>query len=93
MEEQSRAPYFPNEEPMQTGGKEFPEEPDLVEIRIEQLSPTVQAILSLRMAKSPHAKQGDEARMLVSEINARALGENTSPEVTAEKLLKDEQEK
>jgi len=93
MEKENKAPYFPNEEPRPTGDKPFPEEPELEEIKIDELSPTVQAILSLRLAKSPHAKQGEEARVLVSEINAKALGENTSPEIAAKKLLKEEQEK
>jgi len=93
MEKESRAPYWPNEEPLKTGGKPFPEEPELTKIDISQLTPDQQAILALRLAKKPHAQEGEEARMLVSEVNSRALNENISPEAAAKKILQEEQER
>jgi hypothetical protein len=92
MEKESKTPYWPNEEPLRTGGQPFPEEPELPEIDISQLTPDQKAILALRLAKKPHAQAGEEARMLISEINSRALNENTSPEVAAKKILQEEQE-
>ncbi len=86
-------PYWPNEGPTQTGDTSFPEEPELEEIDIDQLSPTIQAILALRLAKKSNAFRGDEARMLVSEINSMALGQNINQEKAAQELLEKEQEK
>lgn len=92
MEGESKAPYLPHEEPGPTGEKPFPEEPELEEINIGQLTPDQKAILALRVAK-PYAKEGEEARMLISEINSRALGESISPEAAAKRILQEEQER
>lgn len=83
MEGQSKAPYLPEEEPGDSAE----------EIDLKKLSPEQQAILEIRLSRDPQARRGPEARTIISEINARALNDNISPEAAAKKILQEEQER